>query len=666
MKKRIILAIVAIALLVLAFALTASAEDILVNTITSEAYGTVYQLSADPGLDNAKQYVSTLNTIEDLGTDKDSLVIMTDGNYYYVFPSTYIFDEHTQREIGKFSITLTKGAGNNYSSTQKGINDVFAEWNEAEGTSLPTFAFSGSWGNSTFDCLVRLEVPTDVKFVHRSHCLIKSDTLVEIVFPAGVSITNAGGCFYGNDSLTTVTLPTGITAIPNDFFCDCIALTTIVNWDAVKNSITSVGNYAFYNCDSLVSVSLPALTSIGNQAFAYCAELKTVDLTGSSFVKLNSAFRNCPKLESINLPDTVDGISQDGFHACSSLTYLKIPRNATYIGNYAFNGCSSLATLDMSEAMNLKSTGNNTFNGAGITELIFPEGFETFGGFGSASKLTYVYFPNSTKSIGGIQFGKMPSYTIPLGVTVLKGKTLDYCSTSTVTIHKGVTSVDSQAFYGMSVATIIYTGSESDAVVAQIKTAAPKATIVYADHCETYFGAHAWSGNAEMLPVDYFKGVFYADNCTREGCGIGAIDETKTIGALFNYLGYSYTEVAINGAYSMSQFYSINKANVSEYVARTGNSFEFGLVVASVDNPLGSEFEGTSKVLVAPQSNIVHNYFDVKVYGISEKHTTSEIVFCAFVKDGDTVYYLDNGVTSETVECKSFEDVKTLENAKAE
>ena len=249
MKKRIILAIVAIALLVLAFALTASAEDILVNTITSEAYGTVYQLSADPGLDNAKQYVSTLNTIEDLGTDKDSLVIMTDGNYYYVFPSTYIFDEHTQREVGKFSITLTKGAGNNYSSTQKGINDVFAEWNEAEGTSLPTFAFSGSWGNSTFDCLVRLEVPTDVKFVHRSHCLIKSDTLVEIVFPAGVSITNAGGCFYGNDSLTTVTLPTGITAIPNDFFCDCIALTTIVNWDAVKNSITYVGNYPLYNCD---------------------------------------------------------------------------------------------------------------------------------------------------------------------------------------------------------------------------------------------------------------------------------------------------------------------------------------------------------------------------------------------------------------------------------
>ena len=680
-----------VALLACALALTAFADNIVTKTISSETYGTVYQLSADPGLDNARDYVSTLNTIDNQGKDTESLCILTDGTYYYVFPSSYIIDEYTS---GKFSFTLTMGAGSNYSSKQKGINNVFAEWAEAEDVALPTFEYTGTWSGTRINSLVRFVVPTDVTYFDKSHCLIKGDNLVEVVFTHSVSVSNGAGLFNGNfnlatvkgfelvtnfsktshtfsgcSSLVSVKLPLDTTAINSEVFYNCISFTGVENWDEIKDNITSIGSSAFYSCDSLVSISLPSVKTISAKAFAYSDSLATVDLAGAPLTAINDAFRNCPQLDGLVLPETVTSIGRDALHGCSSLTSINVPRDCTELGPYAFNGCSSLTVIDMSRAESLKSTGQNTFSGTKVTELIFPEGFESFGGMGSAP-VTKIYFPNSTTTLNGIAWLSITEFTVPLGVTSLGSKQFDYCgSLSTVTIHKGVTSINLSSngtFFGTSPKTIIYTGDETDAVVEQIRTALPKATIVFADQCETYFGTHQWSGNATMQKVDYFKGVFYADTCTRDNCSVSAIDDSKTIGSLFTYLGYSYTEVAINGTYSMSQFYGINKESIDAYTARTGEVFEFGIVMASVNNPIGSEFKGTNKVLVAPQSNIVHDYFNVKVYGITENHFDSGVVFCAFVKDGGAVYYLDNGTTSESVTCKSYAEIKGLENSSAE
>lgn len=687
MKKRLLLAVAIASVLMIVLAIGISANGIVANTITSETFGTVYQLTQDPGLDGAEAYVSVLNTIDDQGKDTESLSIMFDGTYYYVFPTSYLVDEYSN---GKLSFTLKMGAGNNFSSKQKGINDIFSEWNEAENVGLPAFETANAWGNTRINGLVRIEISTDVGFIDRNHCLIRGDELVEVRFTKSIGINIAGGLFANNPKLTTVIgldmctgtnfpssmfsgcsslvsvkLPSDMTSIPKESFYNCTSFKGIENWDEIKNNVKSVGDYAFSKCNSLVSIDLPSLTSIGNQAFSYCATLETVDLTGSSFVKLNAAFRNCPMLDGIVLPETVDGISQDGFHGCSSLTYFKVPRDATYIGNYAFNGCSKLETFDMSGAVNLKSTGSNTFNSSAITELVFPEGFESFGGFGSASKLTYVYFPNSTTSIGGIQFAKIPSYTIPLGVTVLKSKTLDYCGTSTVTIHKGVTEVSSQAFYGMSVTTIIYTGSENDAVVEQIKVAAPKANIIYADQCETYFGTHAWSGNATMQEVDYFKGVFFADTCTRNGCGVNAIDDSKTIGAMFVDYGYSATENAINGAYSVSQFYGINRVAIEQYRAYRPD-FEFGIVVAVYADPFGtiaSDPTLSDKVYVAGEKFLNFDYVSVRIGGISDANMDKALTFCIYVNDNNDVSYLDGGETVDSVTMKSHRDIVAITNS---
>ena len=687
MTKKLLLLAAMVLLVVCAFALSVSAEGIVANTITSDTYGTIYQLNADPGLEAAKGYVSTLNNIENQGKDTESLAIITDGTYYYVFPSSYLVDEYTN---GKFSFTLTMGAGNNSSSKQKGINDALAEWESAEGVNLPTFEQTGTWKSTKLNTLIRFVVPTDVTYFDASHCLIKGDMLKEVVFTHAVSVGSGGGLFSGNVSLESVKgfelvtnfsktshtfsgctslgsikLPSDTTAIGTEMFYKCSSFTGVENWDEIKGKVTSVGQNAFKECDSLVSISLPALTSIGSTAFGYCDNLETVDLIGASFIKLNAAFRNCPKLDGIVLPDTVDGISQDGFHGCSSLTSITIPRDCTSIGGYAFNGCSKLEVIDMSKATMLKSTGNNSFGGVIVKELHFPEGFETFGGI-SAYTLTSLTFPDSTKSLGVIKAG-ITEFRVPLGVTSLGNKTFDYCSSlTTVTLHKGLTSLvtgNNPSFFGTTLSnlkTIYYTGTEGDAFSELLKKAVPNATINYVDHCTTYYGSHAWSGNATMQRVDYFGAVTFADVCTRESCGVGEVDHSKTIGAMFTYLGYSYTEKAINGTYSMSQFYGIDRENIDKYEAAIGYKIGYGFVVSILENPIGNENATANNVIVAESNTFKLDYADIKVSGITEENTGKGLVFCMYVADGEEVYYLDGGVTSENVATKSYLDIVEL------
>lgn len=56
-------------------------------------------------------------------------------------------------------------------------------------------------------------------------------------------------------------------------YCSCI--TKIVKW----GNITSIGNYAFYECTNLTLTSLPSgITSIGDYAFSYCAEWSITEI----------------------------------------------------------------------------------------------------------------------------------------------------------------------------------------------------------------------------------------------------------------------------------------------------------------------------------------------------------------------------------------------------
>ena len=136
-----------------------------------------------------------------------------------------------------------------------------------------------------------------------------------------------------------VVISDGVTGIDERAFYNCDSLTSIT----IPNSITSIGKDAFFGCSSLKSITIPnSVTSIGNWAFQYCSSLKSITIPNSVTSIGRRAFYECTNLTSITIPNSVTSIGGYAFQYCTSLTSIIIPNSVTSIGDYAFEGCSRL------------------------------------------------------------------------------------------------------------------------------------------------------------------------------------------------------------------------------------------------------------------------------------------------------------------------------------
>ena len=88
------------------------------------------------------------------------------------------------------------------------------------------------------------------------------------------------GAFAGCSSLVSLVVASGNPIYDSREGCNAIIKTSSNELIAgckstiIPNSVTSIGNYAFYDCSSLTSVEIPnSVTSIGDCAFAYCSSL---------------------------------------------------------------------------------------------------------------------------------------------------------------------------------------------------------------------------------------------------------------------------------------------------------------------------------------------------------------------------------------------------------
>ena len=160
-----------------------------------------------------------------------------------------------------------------------------------------------------------------------------------------------------SDSIKSVGIKNGVTNVGEYAFYNCDNLTMVM----LSGSVTSIGERAFKNCDSIGLFSIPAnVETIGDGAFEYCGSLTSISIPDKVTYLGENAFASCSSLSSLNIGKGVTKIGIGAFTA-TALTSVTIPDNVTEIGSYAFRGCESLnsATIPVS----VKTFGNDVFDG---------------------------------------------------------------------------------------------------------------------------------------------------------------------------------------------------------------------------------------------------------------------------------------------------------------
>jgi hypothetical protein len=206
-----------------------------------------------------------------------------------------------------------------------------------------------------------------------------------------------------------------VTAIAADAFWNCQSLVSL----SLGTNMASLGDNAFETCSNLVSVTMAnGLASIGIEAFENCTLLTNATIPGTASNIGTYAFAGCLNMSSVTLGNGITNVAQDMFYQCYSLTNVCLGNTVSSIGNDAFYGCINLTQLTIPKSVT--NLGSVAFAGCGLTSITIPAGVTAMGEgvFWSCEGLTNVFFAGNAPTAGSLMFygdnySKLTTYYLP-------------------------------------------------------------------------------------------------------------------------------------------------------------------------------------------------------------------------------------------------------------
>ncbi len=158
---------------------------------------------------------------------------------------------------------------------------------------------------------------------------------------------------------------------------------------SIANSVTKIGEGAFYQCEYLKNIKTPKTVSlIDKGAFINCSGLRTINIPNGVTEINNNTFYDCWRLETVNIPNSVKIIGLGAFSGCSVLKSINIPNGVTQIRQYAFSSCGLEEIKIPDSVVEIR---DGAFRGCEfLKDIIIPKNVEKFGEdvFAGATNLT--------------------------------------------------------------------------------------------------------------------------------------------------------------------------------------------------------------------------------------------------------------------------------------
>jgi len=349
----------------------------------------------------------------------------------------------------------------------------------------------------------------------------------------GDSVTSIGSyAFAYCIGLSSVTIPNSVTNIGDYAFEGCTGLTSvnihdIASWCAIlfgnsssnplnyannlyisdelitnlviPNTITSLGNYTFYNCSSLKSVTIPnSVTSIESSTFKGCSGLTSVTINSNAIVSKTYTYRSTissifgTQVQEYIIGDSVTSIGKNAFYFCSNLTSVTIGNSVTSIEDYAFEGCSSITSV----VWNAKDC--NSYNFGSQVEVF------TFGN-------EVEVIPASICS----GMNKLNSITIPSGVTSIGNYAFNGCGSITLVVWN---AKDCNSYNFGSQVEVFTFGNEVEVVPASICSGMNKLNSITIPNRVTSIGDYSFKGCSSLTSIDIPNSVTSIGNEAFSNC----------------------------------------------------------------------------------------------------------------------------------------------------